>query len=202
MQDPGVDGLLVILTPQAMTDPTAVAQALRELVERHRKPLLGCWMGQIQVDDGRRVLGQANIPTFHTPEAAVEAFSYLVNHYRNQHLLLQTPGPLSVGRAPDVEGARLIIESALSEGRKVLSESESKAVLNAFRIPTGQASVVRSPTEALVQAKKSIGIATQVDRLNGYQFELEAYNQLVGTEDREEGIQSFLENRPARFRGR
>jgi acetyltransferase len=153
MEDPGVDGVLVILTPQAMTDPTAVAKGLVKLAERSPKPLLACWMGDIQIAEGRRVLREASIPTFNTPEAAVEAFSYLVDHYRNQKLLLETPGPLSLGKAPDVAGARLIIEGALAEGRKVLSESESKAILRAFHIPTAQASVVRSPNEALVQAE-------------------------------------------------
>jgi acetyltransferase len=153
MSDPGVDGLLVILTPQAMTDPDAVARSLVALGDNNHKPLLACWMGDIQVAEGRRILRAANVPTFHTPEAAVEAFSYLVNYYRNQKLLLETPGPLSPGKAPDVEGARMIIEGVLAEGRKVLSESESKAVLHAFHIPTARASIVRSPNEALVQAE-------------------------------------------------
>lgn len=153
MSDPGVDGLLVILTPQAMTDPAAVARSLVMLGEKNHKPLLACWMGEIQVAEGRRILRDANVPTFNTPEAAVEAFSYLVNYYRNQKLLLETPGPLSPGKAPDVEGARMIIEGVLAEGRKVLSESESKAVLHAFHIPTARASIVRSPNEALVQAE-------------------------------------------------
>ncbi|MCG6898808.1 MAG: bifunctional acetate--CoA ligase family protein/GNAT family N-acetyltransferase [Gammaproteobacteria bacterium] len=153
MSDPGVDGLLVILTPQAMTDPAAVARSLVMIGDKSSKPLLSCWMGEIQVAEGRRILRDANLPTFHTPEAAVEAFSYLVNYYRNQKLLLETPGPLSLGKAPDVEGARMIIEGVLSEGRKVLSETESKAVLHAFHIPTAQATVVRSPNEALVQAE-------------------------------------------------
>lgn len=153
MQDPGVDGLLVILTPQAMTDPAAVAKSLIKLAGKNQKPLLACWMGDIQVAEGRRILRDANVPTFHTPEAAVEAFSYLVNYYRNQKLLLETPGPLSLGKEPDIDGARMIIEGALAEGRKVLSESESKAVLHAFHIPTARASVVRSPNEALVQAE-------------------------------------------------
>ena len=152
-QDVGVDGVLVILTPQAMTDPSAVARELVKRAAACRKPMLACWMGDIQVAEGRRVLRDASIPTFSTPEAAVEAFSYVVNYYRNQKLLLETPGPLSRGKAPDVAGARLIIEGALSEGRKVLSESESKAILRAFHITTAQASVVRSPNEALVQAE-------------------------------------------------
>ena len=153
LHDEGVDGLLVILTPQAMTDPQAVAEAVATISKEHHRPLLGCWMGQVQVREGRRILRRAGVPTYRTPEAAVEAFSYLVEHYRNQKLLLETPGPLSRGPAPDVEGAALIIESALSEGRKVLTESESKAVLHAFHIPTGPATVVRSPNEALVQAE-------------------------------------------------
>ena len=153
MEDDGVDGVLVILTPQAMTDPTAVARVLVKLADAYRKPLLACWMGDIQIAEGRRALREASIPTFNTPEAAVEAFSYLVDHYRNQKLLLEAPGPLSLGKEPDVAGARLIIEGALAEGRKVLSEAESKAVLSAFHIPTAQASVVRSPNEALVQAE-------------------------------------------------
>ncbi|MGX9728207.1 MAG: bifunctional acetate--CoA ligase family protein/GNAT family N-acetyltransferase [Candidatus Electronema sp. VV] len=155
-EDPGVDGLLVILTPQAMTDPAGVAKALVGLERSKGKPLLTCWMGEIQVAEGRNILRDANIPTFNTPETAVDAFSYLVNHSRNQKLLLETPAPMSLDEVPDVEGARLIVESALAEGRKVLSEVESKAVLKAFHIPTAHASIVRSPNEALVQAE-SIG---------------------------------------------
>jgi acetyltransferase len=153
MSDPGVDGLLVILTPQAMTDPAAVARSLVTLVTNNHKPILACWMGDTQVAEGRQILRGSSVPTFHTPEAAVEAFSYLVNYYRNQKLLLETPGPLSHGKSPDVEGARMIIEGTLAEGRKVLSEAESKAVLHAFHIPTARASIVRSPNEALVQAE-------------------------------------------------
>jgi len=155
MKDPGVDGLLVLLTPQAMTDPAGVAESLVAL-KTGGKPLLTCWMGEIQVAEGRRILRKADIPTFNTPETAVDAFSYLVNYSRNQKLLLETPGPISRDKAPDVEGARLIIESVLGEGRKILSEAESKAVLHAFRIPTASASIVRSPNETLVQAE-SIG---------------------------------------------
>jgi len=157
LKDRGVDGVLVILTPQAMTDPTGVAEQVAALAKGQKKPVLACWMGQVQVDEGRRLLRNAGIPSYATPETAVEAFSYLVSHYRNQKLLLQTPGALSRTDPPDVEGARMIIEGALAEGRKVLSEAESKAVLGAFHIPTAHAVVVRSPNEALVQAE-TIGL--------------------------------------------
>ncbi len=157
LADPGVDGVLVILTPQAMTDPDGVAERLTEIASRQKKPVIHCWMGDVQVAAGRRRMRAAGLPGFNTPEAAVEAFSYLVNHYRNQQLLVQTPGSVSRHEPPDVEGARLIIEGVLAEGRKILSESESKALLAAFRIRSAQSLVVRSPNEALVQAE-SIGL--------------------------------------------
>ena len=153
LEDKGVDGVLVVLTPQAMTEPDKVAAAVVEEAKQSEKPLFTCWMGERQVAAGRDAFVDAGVPTFNTPEVAVEAFSYLVSYYDNQELLLQTPGPLSHHQAPDVEGARLIIEGALSEGRKVLSEAESKAILGAFHISTARAVVVRSPNEALVQAE-------------------------------------------------
>lgn len=153
LDDTGVDGVLVILTPQAMTRPLEVARGIIEVSKQTKKPVLTCWMGEVQVAEARQAMRAAGLPSFHTPEAAVEAFSYLAAYHRNQQLLLQTPGPVGRRTPADTDGARLIIEGALSEGRKVLSESESKAVLAAFRIHTGQAVVVRSPAEALVQAE-------------------------------------------------
>ncbi len=153
LDDKNVDGVLVILTPQAMTQPTAVADAVIEVNKGNKKPLLACWMGGIQVAEARNHLVQAGLPSFNTPEAAVEAFDALTSYYQNQQLLLQAPGPISQRRPPDVEGARLIIEGALAEGRKVLSETESKAVLGAFHINATRSVVVRSPNEALVQAE-------------------------------------------------
>ncbi len=153
LSDRGIDGVLVILTPQAMTRPMEVAEGVAKVAKKAKKPVLTCWMGEIQVAESRERMRRSGLPSFHTPEAAVEAFSYLTAYYRNQQLLLQTPGPVGRRRQPDVEGARLIIESALADGRNVLSEAESKAVLGAFHIQTGQAVVVRSPSEALVQAE-------------------------------------------------
>lgn len=154
MADEGVDGALVILTPQAMTQPQEVAQTLVEASAKISKPLLTCWMGDTQIRAGRALLAQSRIPAFRTPEAAVEAFSYITAYYRNQRLLKQTPGPLSHHEKPDVEGARILIEAALAERRKVLSETESKALLAAFRIPIASTIVVRTPGEAVTLAEE------------------------------------------------
>lgn len=153
LQDSNVDAVLVILTPQAMSKPLETAQALLEVTAQSHKPLLTCWMGGAQVKESRRLCGQARIPEFRTPEAAVEGFYYLSAYHRNQQLLLQTPGPLGRVDPPDIEGAQIIIESVLAERRKVLTEMESKAVLGAFRIPVVNTAVAHSPNEALVLAE-------------------------------------------------
>ncbi len=154
LEDPGVDGVLTILTPQAMTKPLEAATAVIELSDRYRKPFLACWMGGAQVDSSRAAFNRARKPSFRTPEPAVEVFSYLSAYYQNQKLLMQMPGPLSHHLEPDVEGARMIIEGALQERRKILSEMESKALLSAFHIPVAKTLVAHSPNEALLIAQQ------------------------------------------------
>ena len=154
LADPGVDGVLAMLTPQAMTKPSEAAQAVVEVAKGSSKPVLTCWMGESQVAEGRKLFKEAGIPYFTTPEPAVEVFSYLSAFYENQRLLQQTPGPLSHQAPPDVEGARMIIESALAQGRHLLNEVESKALLSVFHIPVAQTSIARNPTEAMLMAQQ------------------------------------------------
>ncbi len=153
LADPGVDGVLVLLTPQGMTDPTGCADAVIQAARQSRKPVLACWMGAGLVAKGRQKFAEANIPHFRAPEAGVEAFGYLTSYRRNQTALLQTPGPLARHKEPDVEGARLIIEHAIGERRQTLSSAEAKAVLHAFQIPTSPSIIAGSAAEALVAAE-------------------------------------------------
>ncbi len=153
LQDQQIDGVLLILTPQAVTNPLEIAKAVVEIANQSHKPVLTCWMGKQQVQSSRDLFSQARLPDFRTPEAAVEAFGYLAAHHRNQKLLVQTPGSLGHLDAPDVEGAQIIIESVLTERRKVLSEMESKALLGAFQIPIIGTAIAKTPNEALVLAE-------------------------------------------------
>lgn len=154
LKDPNIDGILTLLTPLAMSDPLESAKAVIEAAkDRKGKPVLACWMGETRIREARELLAASHIPSFITPERAVEAFAYLSRHSRNQKLLLQTPGPLSDAREPDIEGVRLIMEAALAEGRNMLSDMESKAILRAFHIPCTPTLEARSPTEALVAAE-------------------------------------------------
>jgi len=154
LEDPDIDGAVVILTPQAMTRPTAVAQAVIDASARHDKPVMTSWMGGAQIEEARKLFNAAHLPNYTTVENAIDAFSYLAQYNRNQRQLLQTPGRLSTGKKPpDVDGARLIIESVLNERRTTLTEPESMAVLNAFHIPTVRNGIARSANEALIVAE-------------------------------------------------
>jgi len=154
LDDPNLDGILVMLTPQAMTDAKSTAKAVVKAVpKRSQKPVLACWMGESSVEEGRKVLSQNGIPDFTTPERAVEAFSYLAQHHRHQRLALEVPEPLTDTGIHDLEGARMIINTALREGRGLLNDIESKAILRIFNIPTNMTIEAETAAEALVAAE-------------------------------------------------
>ena len=164
LADEGVDGVLTILTPQAMTDAEETARAVIEASRGASKPLIACWMGEASVAPARKLLQDASIPVFRTPDPAVEMFAHLAAYYRNQRALLQTPGPLAHQAAPDVKGARLVIDTALAEERTVLSETESKALLAAFHIPIAQTVLARSARDAMLMAQEiGFPVAMKID---------------------------------------
>jgi acetyltransferase len=169
LEDNNVDGVLVMLTPQAMTDPTGAAKAVVDAGKDCKKPLLACWMGEHQVEEAWTLFAKHKLPAFPTPEASVEAFSYLANYHRNQLLLMQVPGPLAKRSVPDVEGAQLIIDGALAEHRTLLTPLESRALLNAFGVPVNTAVEAHSANEALVAAESlgfPVAMKISADRLS------------------------------------
>lgn len=149
LDDPGVDGVLAILTPNTYIDPLAVAQATIAAAEKADKPVLTCWLGEQQARPARAAFARARFPTFRTPENAVSAFAFMVNWVLNQALLLETPAALSSYTAPDVAAARGIIENALAENRTTLNLPEAKAILSTFHIPVSQTLLATTPTEAV-----------------------------------------------------
>jgi acetyltransferase len=195
LDDEQVDGVMAILTPQAMTDPTQAARTVIEAARRSDKPVVTCWMGEEQVREARLLFKGAGVPTFRTPEPAVELFSHISNYYRNQRLLMETPPSISDHIAPRLESARLVIETALQEGRKHLNEMESKALLAAFRIPIAQTVVARSPSEAMVLAEEiGLPVVMKIDspqithksdsggvrlNLNSLATVRDAYNEII-----------------------
>jgi len=135
LADKNVDGVLVVLTPQAMTEPLLTAQAVVQQHETSDKLLLACWMGEPQVATALEYFATKNIPAFKQPEGAVEAFAYLASYRRNQELLLQVPGPRAPHSAANTRAARAILQAALAEGRNVLTGPRARGVLAAFGVP-------------------------------------------------------------------
>jgi acetyltransferase len=159
-----VDGVLAIYSPKIGLESATIASALAQVNKQLGKPLLTCLMGDASVGEARAILNEAAIPSFRTPEAAVGAFGNIATFYQNQMLLQQTPPPLSDLAKPDVQGARMLIESVLAERRKVLTEMESKALLAAFHIPVTRTILARSVNEAIMIATQlGFPVALKID---------------------------------------
>jgi acetyltransferase len=154
LEDDGVDAVLAIFTPQAMTDPAATAQKLTEVLSRAAKPVLSSWMGGGSVREGIRILNRANVPTYSTPEHAVRAFMYLVSFARRREILYETPRDVAVdlGSHRNELGKRRLRPG--SEG--ILSEIDSKGLLEAYGIAINRTTAAASAEEA-VEASRGIG---------------------------------------------
>ncbi len=154
LADKGVDAVLVILTPQAMTDATGTARAIGETVRGVHKPVLAAWMGGESVAEGASILNQAGIPTYRTPEKAVRAFMHLVSYARNLTTLHETPRDLPMSFTLDRQRLRRVFDTIFTEGNEVLSENLSKAFLEAYEIPVTKPYLARSPDEAVEVARR------------------------------------------------
>ncbi len=152
--DPNSDGLLVILTPQDMTDPTQTAEQLKPFAKIKGKPVLASWMGGAEIEAGEHILNRAGIPTFEYPDTATRLFNYMWKYSYNLRALYETPvlPHDDEDTTPDRETVDLIIQTALGEKRTILTEAESKQILAAYRIPTTPMRVAETADEAVEAA--------------------------------------------------
>jgi acetyltransferase len=134
-RDPESDGLLVVLTPQDMTEPTETAQGLVPYAHDTRKPVLASWMGGAEVAAGTSILNGAGIPTFDYPDDAARSFTNMWRYTYNLRGIYETP-QLADGPDVDRERAEEIVAGVREGGRTILTEFESKALLAAYGIPT------------------------------------------------------------------
>jgi acetyltransferase len=133
--DPHSDGLLVILSPQAMTDPTETARKLIENTHNLTKPVLASWMGGAGVAEGEALLNKANIPTYAYPDGAAQVFNYMWRYSDNLSAIYETP-VFCDDESIDRPAAANILQSVLKSGRTLLSEAEAKGLLETYSIPT------------------------------------------------------------------
>ena len=157
-KDPNNDGVLVILTPQAMTEPTAIAEQLKRFAKFNGKPILASWMGGDQVRVGEEILNNAGIPTFPYPDTAMRAFAYMWRYADNLRSLYETPavGPDSDNQFAKRSQVAKIIRTARRGKRTLLTEVQSKEILAAYGISVVETHIAFSEEEA-VKLAESIG---------------------------------------------
>ena len=149
LKDPGVDALLVILTPQAMTNPTSAARILSGLAQETAKPILAAWLGGPSMAEGNHILNSAGVATYMTPEQAVRAFMTLVRYSRNLESLYETPKDIPVTFPLDRKKVRSCFATLLENTEDVFVEDESKQVLGWYGIPVAETETAGSAAEAV-----------------------------------------------------
>lgn len=154
IRDPNSDGMLVILTPQDMTEPTQTAEQLRPYAHATSKPILASWMGGASVASGVTILNRAGIPTFDFPDTACDAFSYMWRYSYNLKSLYETPSVFAglEGETRVRDRASELIEAVRASGRTLMTEAESKELLALYNIPTVPTVVAKSPELAVLAA--------------------------------------------------
>ncbi len=150
-KDPESDGLLVVLTPQDMTNPTAIAEQLTPYAKNTRKPVLASWMGGDEVAAGQSILNKAGVPTFDYPDTAARVFANMWRYTYNLRGIYETP-ELAVernGTRIDRGRAAEIIDEVRETDRTILTEFEAKELLDAYGIPTVETRLAASAEEAV-----------------------------------------------------
>ncbi len=149
LEDEGVDGILVIFTPQGAARAHELAEALVRIAAKVEKPIIATFMGGRESQEGRDILSRNNIPNYYTPEAAVRTYLYMYSYERNLEILTETPADVRVDLGPPKNTLKALVRKVLAEGRTVLTEEESKRFLRDYRIPTVKTHMARNVEEAV-----------------------------------------------------
>jgi acetyltransferase len=148
--DPGVDALLVLNCPTAVASSVEAADAVASSVTNETgpargKPVIACWIGDHAAAEARDRLSRAGVPTFATPEQAVDGFSYLLQYQRNRAQLAEVGGSQAATTSVDLEAAHHVLRPALERGQEWLDEVDSKKLLTAYSIPVAGTKIAMTP---------------------------------------------------------
>ena len=148
------DAALFMTPPQAMFSAEDFARMLAAELKLDDFPFFAVWLGGQEMEAGKRIMNEAGVPTYLTPEEAIRAFHYMYMYGRNLKALQEVPretaGELLVDRGVAAE----IIHNVLSNGRSLLTEDESKRVMVAYGIPVNETVVATTAEEAVRLARK------------------------------------------------
>ncbi|MEE4256336.1 MAG: bifunctional acetate--CoA ligase family protein/GNAT family N-acetyltransferase [Bacteroidales bacterium] len=154
LKDEKVDAVLVILTPQAMTEPTKTAEAIAKISEHHSKPILAAWMGGQSMTDGKKIFLEKGISVYSTPEDAIRAFMTLAKYSRNLDILFETPRDIPVSFKMDRRKVYKAFSLEHFDKETILSEEVSKSLIDAYGINTTKPVIARSALQAADIANK------------------------------------------------
>ena len=148
------DGILTIMVPQALTDPEPLATAMAESARNKNFPLFASWIGGKKMENAVTSLNQAKIPTYETPERAIQAFFFMVAYSRNLEMLTQIPRKLSLKLQYDRSKVQNLLDDNMNKDNGFLSEAASKKILSAYGIPVNTTQTAPTEEKALALAKK------------------------------------------------
>jgi acetyltransferase len=134
LKDPGVNGIVVIYTPQGAANATDLAKGIVKIAKKSNKPILTTMMGSKEVAGARQLFYANKVPTYEFPEEAMNTYLYMYKYARNLESLYQIPEdiPFDVGIAKN--HLKTIIKNAVQKGETLLSEEDSKKFLSTYRI--------------------------------------------------------------------
>src|SRR5581483_10036083 len=182
LKDPNIDGLLAVMCPQGMSDPTMTAERMKAYATTTGKPILASWIGGALMEAGTNILNRAGIPTFPYPDTAARMFCYMWRYTYNLRGLYETPAISADGdRAPDRAATLEIIERVRQSGRTTLTEPESKELLSTYGIPVVQTLVATTEDQAVAGAD-----------LIGYPVVVKLYSQTISHKTDVGGVQLNL----------
>ncbi|MGA2682296.1 MAG: bifunctional acetate--CoA ligase family protein/GNAT family N-acetyltransferase [Candidatus Bathyarchaeia archaeon] len=157
LDDDTVDGILIVFTQQAGSEPLEIAKCIVDLVNSRpfkNKTILTSFMGVEGVLHANKIFSANNIPTYSTPEQAIKTYMYMYNYQRNLELLYETPEELPVDASPPKRPVMAIIRSAAFENREILTEEEAKSILKCYNFPILKSIVARNVDEAVSSAQE------------------------------------------------
>ena len=152
-KDKNVDGILIILTPQAMTNPTEVAREVAAVAKNCRKTVLASWMGADDIEKGQKLLEANNIPSYQTPENAVKCFMQMYNYSRNLSILHETPSQIPHQFTPNKLANQKLIKQVFGDKRTIMTEFEAKQFLANYDIPVIENGLAKTEGEAIALAE-------------------------------------------------
>ncbi len=152
LKDKKVDGVLCIYAPVGPLSPEDPAKAIAEFKDKTDKPILASWMGGEKVQKGRELLREKGFSVQFAPEQSVKVYMYLYRYGRNLERLLEIPEEFSGERIPPKHHIKAMLERTAREDRTILSEAESKKVLDTYNISSPPIQTASSSDEASMHA--------------------------------------------------